>query len=123
MRFLVDEPVSLRVAAMLRQAGHEAVHVREIGLTASPDAAILERARTDARIVVTQDHDFGTLLAVSGAGSPSVIRLRRRDARAESHARAILNNLERIQTPLREGALVVLSEGAIRIRHLPVRRR
>jgi predicted nuclease of predicted toxin-antitoxin system len=121
VRFLVDEPVSPRVADRLRQAGHDAVHAREIGLTASPDAAILERARTDARIVVTQDHDFGTLLTASGAGSPSVIRLRLRDARAESHARAILDNLARIQTALREGALVVLSDGAIRIRHLPVR--
>ena len=121
MRFLIDEPVSPRVADMLRQAGHDAVHAREIGLTASPDTAILERARTDARVVITQDHDFGTLLAASGAIYPSVIRLRLRDGRAESHARAILANLERIQTALSEGALAVLSDGVIRIRRLPVR--
>jgi len=37
MRFLLDENVSYRVAAHLKAAGHDAVHVGEIGLTSTDD--------------------------------------------------------------------------------------
>lgn len=120
MRFLVDQPVSPRVAEALRNAGHDALHVRELNMAAAPDIAIMERARQEARIVITQDQDFGTLLAASHSATPSVIRLRLRDARAESHTRVILDNLPLFEASLNSGALVVISETTIRVRRLPI---
>jgi predicted nuclease of predicted toxin-antitoxin system len=35
MRFLIDENVSPRVAALLRGAAHDAVHVRDLGLASA----------------------------------------------------------------------------------------
>ena len=63
MRFLVDENLSPRLADHLRAAGHDVVHVRELGLTSAADAAILEVARTQNRVIVSADTDFGTMLA------------------------------------------------------------
>lgn len=120
MRFLIDEAVSPRVADALIASGHDAVHVRELGLASAEDRQILERARAEQRVVVTQDQDFGTLLAVSREAAPSVVRLRLRDARAAAHAKAILTNLTRIQDDLRHGAIVVIADATLRIRRLPV---
>ncbi len=89
-------------------------------MAAAPDTLIMERARADSRVIVTQDQDFGTLLAASGAARPSVIRLRLRDGRAEAHLGVILQNLGRVQAALEDGAVVVMSDGLIRTRRLPI---
>ncbi len=44
-------------AAMLRESGWDAVHVREIGVRDAEDSAILEYAASDARVVITLDRD------------------------------------------------------------------
>jgi predicted nuclease of predicted toxin-antitoxin system len=46
MRLLIDENLSPRVARLLRQAGHDVVHVTEVGLGNTQDAEILDERRT-----------------------------------------------------------------------------
>ena len=121
MRLLVDQAVSWRVARELAAAGHDAVHVRDVGLAAADDLPILDRASDERRVVVTQDTDFGTLLAASATTRPSVIILRLRDGRPEIHARVLLANLEVIESDLQSGAIVVISDTGIRVRRLPVK--
>ena len=60
----------------LIQLGHEAVHVRTLGMQRAPDAAIIERARADSSIVLTFDLDFGDVLAFGVLDKPSVIIFR-----------------------------------------------
>jgi predicted nuclease of predicted toxin-antitoxin system len=76
MRFLIDNALSPALAALLQQAGHDAIHVRELGLQHADDAVIFERAAAEHRIVVSADADFGTLLAVHSSRQPSVIQFR-----------------------------------------------
>ena len=53
MRFLVDNALSSEVARLLKDAGHDAVHVRDYELRAAEDPIILERAGSEDRILIS----------------------------------------------------------------------
>lgn len=52
---LVDEMFPASVAALLREEGHDVVHVGEVGLGATDDALIAATARAEGRGVVTEN--------------------------------------------------------------------
>ena len=68
MRFLVDMNLSPRWVDFLAAAGHEAVHWIDVGEPNAPDRVILEHAHRSGQVILTQDLDFGTLLAVGWTG-------------------------------------------------------
>jgi predicted nuclease of predicted toxin-antitoxin system len=61
MKFLIDNALSPALAALLQQAGHDAIHVRSIGLQHADDDAIFDLAAVERRVLVSADADFGTL--------------------------------------------------------------
>jgi Domain of unknown function (DUF5615) len=83
---------------MLKDAGHDAVHVRDYGLQAAEDPVILERAGIEQRVVVKADSDFS----------------------AQDHARLILDNLSLFGSELSAGCVVTFRRGRIRVRTLPI---
>ena len=123
MNFLIDNALSPRVAAGLRAAGHDAVHVLDYGMHAATDEAIFERAALESRVVVSADTDFGTLLALREATSPSVILLRAPSLRrADGQVALILVAVPSTEAALRRGAIVILERHRLRLRDLPIRR-
>ncbi len=105
---------------MLRQAGMDAVHVGEIGLSAADDTTILQLGREQTYVVVTLDADFHSLLALAGATTPSVIRIRLEGLRGEELSSLLQTVLPQCEADLRLGAAVTVQVGRIRIRHLPL---
>jgi predicted nuclease of predicted toxin-antitoxin system len=109
------------VAAKLATMGHDAIHVRDIGIASSSDEVIFGRAAAEGRILVSVDTDFGTLLALRREMAPSVILLRRRtDRRPARQAAIILANLSNLADSLQRGCIAVIEESRVRVRLLPI---
>lgn len=120
MRFLVDEALSVKVAQLLVDAGHDAVHVSERGLLGADDETVMAAARAEERVLVSADTDFGELLALGAHASPSLMLLRRAQHRPEEQAALVLEAAEIAAPELEGGAVVVVSSDRLRIRRLPI---
>jgi predicted nuclease of predicted toxin-antitoxin system len=121
MRLLVDENLSVRIAARLGEAGHDAAHVTSIGLGSTDDAVILESAADGGQVVLTADADFSTMLALQGRSQPSVLMLRSSDhLTPDEQADLILRTLEQVGSELEDGAIASVTPERIRIRTLPI---
>jgi predicted nuclease of predicted toxin-antitoxin system len=121
MKLLLDQGLPRSAAPILREAGIDVVHVGEIGLAAAADEALIQYAREAGLCIVTLDADFHSSIAVSGAATPSVIRLRVQGLKGPAAARLIRTVLERIGPELSSGAFMTVTEELIRIRRLPIR--
>src|ERR1044072_7528599 len=116
MRFLADENVSGLVNARLPDKGHDVMSIAETR-PGAPDDEILNAGEADARILITEDRDFGEMVIRQRLGVRGVILLeldRRTNAtEAETVADVISAHGERLA-----GNLVVVEPGRIRVRPL-----
>lgn len=59
MKFVVDAQLPRRVAFMLREQGHDAIHTLDLPAgNRTADSTIIELADREGRVVVTKDADF-----------------------------------------------------------------
>lgn len=121
MRFLVDNALSPILAQMLAENGHDAVHVRALGMATAEDMTIFAYAENNDRIVISADSDFSLLLSLSAKVRPSIILLRRPSQRPPKRQAELLTaNLPQLKDALEAGCIVVFDENRIRIRMLPI---
>jgi predicted nuclease of predicted toxin-antitoxin system len=121
MTFLLDSNLSHRVAQLLCDAGFDAVHVRDKGLQHATDSVILEFVRQHAFVLVSEDTDFGELLARQRTAAPSFVLLRTYEPLTpDEQAAVLLANLPRLLDDLGQGAIVVIERSRLRVRRLPV---
>ncbi|WP_447646203.1 DUF5615 family PIN-like protein [Nocardioides zeae] len=71
MRFLVDAQLPPALAGLLREHGHAAEHVIDIGPADAPDGALWRYALAHSAVIVTKDEDFADMVAVGGTTPPS----------------------------------------------------
>ena len=78
MRLCANENVPGDCVAVLRQRGHDVLWVREIA-RGSGDDAVLAKAQSEARVLITFDKDFGELVFRRGkAASRGIVLFRLR---------------------------------------------
>lgn len=120
MRILVDMNLSPAWVAPLRAAGWETVHWSTTGSPSAPDTVIFSFAREHHWTVFTNDLDFGTLLAHTRSGSPSVFQIRAQNLSPDHLAPLVIKTLLRFTPELESGALVTVDEQRQRVRLLPL---
>ena len=109
-------------ARFLVERGHDAVHLRGLGLERADDEEVVRLAFSEGRVVLTHDLDFGRIVALARGQVPSVVTLRLSDMRPTEVNRWLQVVIQRFSADLEAGALVTVSDHGIRVRRLPVSR-
>jgi predicted nuclease of predicted toxin-antitoxin system len=122
MKILIDMNLSPDWVNVFAKHNISAVHWSTVGDPRAEDTEIIEWARTNGFVVFTHDLDFGTMLALTGGESPSVIQVRTQDVTPAHLETKVLKVLQNHQSLLVSGALVILDEGRERVRILPLTR-
>ena len=126
-RYLVDENLSPALATALAQAGHDALHVNQVGLQGTPDQTIMGWAARERRSVITADHDFHEHLLASGSAAPSVVRVSQRGPDAlvgtKVQAERLGALLPGLEPYLGNGIAVAVDRARLSITPLPLSRR
>lgn len=120
MKLLPDQGMPFRSALLLRNLEIDAVHTREMGLATADDSKILDFARNEDRIVVTLDSDFHTILALSYAHHPSVIRIRIEGLKTRQMTELLLEVLRNWEQELSTGYALSVQENGVRAHKLPL---
>jgi len=103
MRLILDQGVPRDAAALLRSLGYDCIHVSEIGMSKAADEEVLAFSLGRNAVVVTLDADFHTILAVSGASGPSVIRVRLQGLGAHGVVELVRRALAGFEADLKRG--------------------
>jgi predicted nuclease of predicted toxin-antitoxin system len=119
MRFLADMGVAQRIVIWLREAGHDAVHLREQNLQRLADSAIFEKAVTEKRILLTFDLDFGELVILSAGHPVGTVLFRLRNTRTPYVFTRLLEVLDESGDALQSGAIIVVEDSRHRVRRYP----
>jgi len=121
IRLLADVHISPKTVTDLQKQGYEIMRSSEVLPANAPDINILEFARTENWVVLTQDLDFSMLVALSRYSQPSLITLRLSSAKPDIVTQKLLEVLPQIEEALQEGSAITIQDESIRIRKLPVR--
>ncbi len=113
MRFLADESCDFAVVAALRAADHDVVSVSELS-AGSADDVVLRLARSEARVLLTEDKDFGVLAYAGGHETAGVILIRFPAGVRNSLGLAIVDVVTRFGERL-AGGFVVAEPGRARL--------
>jgi len=116
VKFKVDENLPVEVRDQLRNAGHEAATVLDEGLGGRPDSDVADVCKSEERVLVTLDTDFGNIRAYPPEDFHGIIVIRAEDQSKP----AILKFVSRIIAALGKDAvgrtLWIVEENRIRVR-------
>ncbi len=123
MKILIDMNLSPDWVAVFAAQEIESVHWSTVGDPRAEDEKLMEYARANNYVVFTHDLDFGTMLALTQAESPSVVQVRAQNILPSHLAKMVVSVLQTNEASLEQGALIVVDEGRARVRILPLQRR
>ena len=106
MKFLVDAQLPPAIARWLRDAGHDAQAVREVGLREAEDGDIWNHALATGAVIITKDEDFPTRAQQKDV-SPVIVWLRIGNVSNRALRLSFMPQLPQIITWIEQGARVV----------------
>lgn len=99
----------------------EAVHWSSVGDPHALDEEIMAYAAKHDYVVVTNDLDFGAILAVTHGEKPSVVQIRSENLSPDVIGVQTIRALRQLADQLSEGALVNVDPVRTRVRLLPLK--
>lgn len=121
MKLLVDMNLSPRWIDLLTRSQFEAVHWSSVGRPQALDEEIMAYAAQHDYIVLTNDLDFGAILAVTHREKPSVVQIRAENLSPDVIGLQTVKALQQLKGQLQEGALVNVEPLRTRVRLLPLK--
>lgn len=122
MQFLINMNLSPKWVGVLEKSGFGAAHWSQLGAPNASDPEIMAYAKTNGFVVLTNDLDFGSILAATGGDAPSVVQIRSDDCRVEAIGELVIQSIVQAQDELATGALVTIETAKLRITSLPIGR-
>jgi len=120
MRIVLDCCLEAGWATFLESAGFEAVDWRSVGAPNAEDAVIAAWAADNGCVLMTEDLDFGAILATSSMPKPSIIQIRARSKLPEDVGHLVVRALQEYSEDLTAGAIVTIDNAAMKVRSLPL---
>ena len=120
MKLLVDMNLSPGWAGYLTRNGIEAEHWSSIGSPNASDSEIMAYAKAHDYAVLTNDLDFGFILAITQNKKPSVVQIRTGILGLNIIGDTVMNAIRRLADEIENGALVTIDQRKIRVTLLPL---
>ena len=106
MHFLIDAQLPPALVELFREAGHDAVHVSDLGLLMARDSEIRAIAVKREMVIVTKDEDFVTMRRLSDR-APRVVWIRTGNMTKRALIARLRPVLEEVCEALAEGEAIV----------------
>ena len=120
MKILVDMNLSPLWADFLIGNGIEAAHWSSVGPPDAPDTEIFTFAKSQDFTVLTNDLDFGFILAITRGKKPSVIQMRSGALGPDRIGGKVLSAIKLLATDIEKGALLTIDPRKTRVTLLPL---
>jgi predicted nuclease of predicted toxin-antitoxin system len=115
--FLVDEDMPRSTAAALRQAGHTAWDVRDIGLRGQGDDQVFAEAQARSAILVTADKGFSNVLSYPSGSHAGIVVMRvPNELPTWQVNHELMRALAELSGESLRGTLIIIEAGRTRVR-------
>lgn len=112
--------ISPLTVSELTENGWEIIRVSDVLDSSADDVHIIEWARENGYVIITQDLDFSSIIALSGKQYPSLITLRLTVVEPQRVTEKLQYVYPMIIDQLREGYAITINDSSIRKRKLPI---
>ena len=120
LKIVVDMNLTPEWIPFLTAQGYNAVYWRNVGKCYDHDSTIMLWAVLNGHVVLSNDLDFSSLLALTRMSGPSVVQIRRKLLLPDHLGKELVFVLRTCEAELSKSALVVMTETKCRIRILPL---
>ncbi len=114
--FKIDENLPEEIAVLLREAGYEAVSVRDQGLVGEPDSTIADVCNAEGLVLVTLDLDFANIQVYPPDRTSGIMVFRVSDQGKPRLLQVLKQTLPLLGSEQIERRLWIVEDSRVRIR-------